>query len=241
MDVTLQLTFWELMINTWFVMAFLVGGAWFITRRMRQDPPLSPWQHALEVVVETIDAQIAEAAGEKEHPYTPFVGTLFLFIAGTVLLGLLPSFRWGPGGTVFYHPPTAQAETAVALALCVFFAVPYFAIRRRGVVHWLRTYVQPTPFMLPFNLVGDVSRSVALASRLFGNMMSGTVIAALLLAIAPFFVPVIMQLFGLLTGMIQAYIFAILAIVYIASAVQVERQRQGGRPAGARPSQLEGE
>src|SRR5690606_7798951 len=113
--------------------------------------------------------------------------------------------------------------------------------RRRGVLHWLRTYVQPTPFMLPFNLVGDVSRSVALASRLFGNMMSGTVIAALLLAIAPFFVPVIMQLFGLLTGMIQAYIFAVLAIVYIASAVQVERQRHGGRPAGTRPSQPEGE
>jgi len=183
-------------------------------------------------VVEVVDAQIAEAAEEERHPYLPFVGTLFLFIAGGVLLGLLPSISWGAQGFVFFYPPSAQLETAVALAICVFFAVPYYAIRRRGLRHWLVSYLQPSPLMLPFNLVGDVSRTIALAARLFGNMMSGTVIGALLLAIAPLFVPVIMQLFGLLTGMIQAYIFAILAVVYIASAVQVERRRNraGGEP-----------
>lgn len=237
MDIRLQLDFWELMINTWFVMLVLVGASVWITRRMRRDLPLSGWQHAVEMLVETLDAHLSQVAGEKRHPYTPFVGTLFLFIAATVMLGGLPSFRWGPDGRfAFYHSPTAQAETTVALALCVFFAVPYFAIRRRGVRHWLATYLQPTPFMLPFNILGDISRTVALAARLFGNMMSGTVIAALLLGIAPFFFPVIMQLFGLLTGLIQAYIFAILTIVYITSAVQIERQRQGVLPRGTRPT-----
>jgi len=238
MTVRLQLSFWELMVNTWFVMAVLVGASWLITRRLRAEPPVSPWQHALETVVEVIDNQIAEASGEEGHPYLPFVGTLFLFIAGGVVLGLLPSFSWGPQGFVFFYPPAAQPETAVALAVCVFFAVPFYAIRRRGLRHWLKTYVQPTPFMLPFNLVGDVSRTVALAARLFGNMMSGTVIGALLLAIAPLFFPVIMQLFGLLTGMIQAYIFAVLAVVYIASAVQVERRR-GRDGAAAAPGAKE--
>jgi len=213
------------MINTWFVMAVLVGASWLIARRLRLEPPVSKWQHALETVVEAIDAQIGEASGEEGHRYLAFVGALFLFIAGGVVLGLLPSLSWGPSGFVFFCPPAAQVETAVALALCVFFAVPYYAIRRRGVRHWLATYVQPSPLMLPFNLVGDVSRTVALAARLFGNMMSGTVIGALLLAIAPLFFPVIMQLFGLLTGIIQAYIFAILAVVYIASAVHIERRR----------------
>lgn len=240
MEVKLQLSFWELMINTWFVMAFLAGGALLITRRMRDDLPLSGWQHALELIVENLHAHVSEVAEEKRHPYTPFVGTLFLFVAGAVLLSPLPAFRWGSEGLfVFYHPPTAQLETTVALALCVFFAVPYFAIRRRGMRHWLVTYLQPTPFMLPFNILGDISRTIALAARLFGNMMSGTVIGALLLSIAPLFFPVIMQLFGLLTGMIQAYIFAILAIVYITSAVQVERHRQRTEPGETRISQSE--
>lgn len=225
MGIRMELTFWELMVNTWFVMAVLVTASWLITRRLRREPPLSSWQHALETVVEVIDAQIADAAGERRHPYLAFVGTLFLFIAGGVILGLLPSISWGREGFVFFYPPAAQPETAVALAICVFFAVPYYAIRRRGLRHWLSTYIQPSPLMLPFNLVGDVSRTISLAARLFGNMMSGAVIGALLLAIAPLFVPVIMQLFGLLTGVIQAYIFAILAVVYIASAVQIERER----------------
>lgn len=225
------------MFNTWFVMAVLAGGAWWITRRMRRDPLLSPWQHGLELVMETIEAQIVEVAEERHHPYTPFVGTLFLFVAAAALLGLLPTFSWGHAGFAFYHPPTAQLETTVALAVCVFFAVPYFAIRRRGIRHWLATYVQPTPFLLPFNIIGDVSRTVAMAARLFGNMMSGTVIGAILLSVAPLFFPVIMQLFGLLTGMIQAYIFAVLAMVYIASAVRIERRRQGQRPGGAGSSQ----
>ncbi|REJ32502.1 MAG: hypothetical protein DIU83_08480, partial [Bacillota bacterium] len=124
-----------------------------------------------------------------------------------------------------YTPPTGALETTVALALTVFFAVPFYSITTRGVVHWLKTYVQPSWFMLPFNILGDITRTLALAVRLFGNIMSGNVVVAILLSIAPFVFPVIMQLFGQVTGFIQAYIFAMLTMVYIASAVQVEEKR----------------
>jgi len=110
------------------------------------------------------------------------------------------------------------------LATCVFVAVPIFGISSRGVLGYLRQYVQPSVFMLPFNLVGELSRTLALAVRLYGNVMSGSVIAMILLAITPLFVPIVMQLFGLLTGLIQAYIFAILAMVYIASASRAQQE-----------------
>jgi F-type H+-transporting ATPase subunit a len=117
-----------------------------------------------------------------------------------------------------YEPPTSSLSTTAALALCVFFAVPLFGIGRRGWRGYLKSYVQPTVIMLPFNLISELSRTLALAVRLFGNMMSGTMIIAILLTITPFIFPVAMTLLGLLTGMVQAYIFAILATVYIAAA-----------------------
>jgi F-type H+-transporting ATPase subunit a len=120
-------------------------------------------------------------------------------------------------------PPTASLSTTTALALCVFLAVPVFGIARDGVVAYLKQYLRPTPLMLPFNLIGEISRTIALAVRLYGNIMSGTVIVGILLSLVPFFFPVLMQLLGLITGVIQAYIFAILAMVYIASASAAQR------------------
>ena len=116
-----------------------------------------------------------------------------------------------------YLPPTASLSTTAALALCVFIAVSVFGVNRLGIAEYLKRYVSPSIFMLPFNLIGELSRTLALAVRLFGNMMSGAKIAAILLAITPLFFPVIMNAFGLLTGPVQAYIFSILALVYIAS------------------------
>lgn len=224
--IRLQLEFWETMINTWFVMSLLVVGAWFITRRLRREPPFSRSQHLLEFLVDAIYTQIGEITRGNARPYVPFVGTLFLFILTANVLAVLPSAgAWFPGGLAVYHPPTASLDTTTALALCVLVAVPVFTVTRRGVRHWLKGYIEPTPFMLPFNVIGDVSRTLALAVRLFGNMMSGVVIGGILLSIAPLFFPTIMQLFGLLTGAIQAYIFAVLAMVYIASAVQVQDER----------------
>ncbi len=193
---------------TWGVMALMVIGASVITARLSEGETVSRWQVALEVIVSTIRDQIAEVGADEPGRYLPFIGTLFLFIATANLLSVVPG----------YQPPTGSLSTTVALALCVLIAVPLFSIGERGLVSYLRTYVQPTPLMLPFNLVAEVSRTIALAVRLYGNVMSGTVIVGILISVAPFFFPVVMQVLGLLTGLIQAYIFAILAMVYIGSA-----------------------
>jgi len=156
---------------------------------------------------------------QDPKPYLPFVGTLFLFIALSNILAVVPGFI----------APTSSLSTAMALALCVFVAVPIFGIRKVGVRAYLANYLQPTPWLLPFTLIGELSRTLALAVRLFGNAMSSSVIAAILLLIAPLLFPVVMQAFGLLIGVIQAYIFAILAIVYIASGSEVQAQRLAPR------------
>jgi F-type H+-transporting ATPase subunit a len=199
---------------TWAVMALLVIGSWAITARLSTEETVSRWQTALEVIVTTIRDQIAEVGADDPGRYLPFIGTLFLFIATANILTLVPG----------YQPPTGSLSTTAALAICVLIAVPLFSIGQRGIAAYLRTYIQPTPLMLPFNIVGEVSRTIALAVRLYGNVMSGTVIVGILISVAPFFFPVIMQVLGLLTGLIQAYIFAILAMVYIGSA---SRSRRG--------------
>ncbi len=229
--IQLQSGFWSTMLNTWFVMFILVAGSWWVTRGLRQEAPLSTLQHTLEILVEGITDQIKEIVQGDARPYIPFVGTVFLFIVVANILGIIPSVMLSADhGITFYHPPTAGLDTTVALALCVFVAVPFFAVRQGGIKAWLRGYIQPTPFMLPFNVIGDISRTIALAVRLFGNMMSGVVIVGILLSIAPLVFPTVMQLFGLLTGAIQAYIFAVLTMVYIASSVQVNEERLNRRP-----------
>ncbi|MEX2355990.1 MAG: F0F1 ATP synthase subunit A [Thermaerobacterales bacterium] len=193
---------------TWIVMFLLAFGSWLVTRKLSCEGTLSRWQNLLEVAVNGMKDQIREVSGQAPGPYLPFVGTLFVFIAMSNILAIVPGFV----------PPTGSLSTTAALATCVFIAVPVFGIAQRGVIDYMRQYLQPTFFMLPFNIIGELSRTMALAVRLYGNMMSGTVIVAILLTITPLLFPVIMQAFGLLTGLIQAYIFAILAMVYIASA-----------------------
>ncbi len=158
---------------------------------------------------------------QKPERYLPFIGTLFLFIVTSNLLAVVPGF----------YAPTASLSTTAALAICVLVAVPVYGIAQQGFLGYLKLYVQPTPLMLPFNLIGELSRTLALAVRLFGNMMSGAKIGAILLAIAPLFFPILMHALGLLTGLIQAYIFAILALVYIASATQAHDGRAREQPA----------
>jgi F-type H+-transporting ATPase subunit a len=154
--------------------------------------------------------QIGEVSRQDPEPFLPFVGSLFLFVAVCNLLGIMPG----------YESPTGSLSTTAALAGCVFVAVPLYGISRRGLTYF-SDYIKPSVFMLPFNIMGELSRTLALAVRLFGNVMSGSMIAAILLAIAPLVFPIIMQVLGLLTGLIQAYIFAILAMVYIAAAARV--------------------
>ncbi|MGD1854348.1 MAG: F0F1 ATP synthase subunit A [Leptolyngbyaceae cyanobacterium] len=199
------------LVFTWFVMSLLVLGSWWITRKLSASTQISPGQNLLEVLVLGLNNQIRDVSDQSPQAYLPFVGTLFIFIAASNLLSILPG----------YQPPTGSLSTTAALAICVFVAIPLFGIRQRGWRAYLKQYLEPTPMMLPFNLIGDVSRIISLAVRLFGNVMSGTMIVAILLSVAPLFFPVIMQMFGLLTGLIQAYIFAVLAMVFIAAATEV--------------------
>ena len=214
---------------TWVVMALLVLGSWAVTSRLSEGETVSRWQALLDVIVSTIRDQINEVGTDDPDRYLPFIGTLFLFIATANALALVPG----------YQPPTGSLSTTTALAICVLIAVPLFSIGKRGLGNYLRTYLQPTPLMLPFNLVSEVSRTIALAVRLYGNVMSGTVIVGILISVAPFFFPVVMQLLGLLTGLIQAYIFAILAMVYIGSASRSHREPD--RPAATQETEGRGD
>lgn len=201
---------------TWLVMASLVLIAWLITRNLSPSPKISVWQSLLEIITTGIANQIREVSQQDPQEYIGFVGTLFVFIAVSNTLAIIPG----------YQPPTGSLSTTTALALCVFMAVPLFGIKKRGIVGYLRNYIQPTALMLPFNIIGEFSRTLALAVRLFGNIMSGTMLVAILLSIVPLFFPIVMQLLGLVFGLIQAYVFAILAMVYIASATSIQRQHQ---------------
>lgn len=203
--VTINLT----LVTTWGIMLLLVGGSALVTRRLKTGLHPSRWQSALEIVVTGINAQIEDVGLRQPEKYIGFIGTLFLFVAVANAGSILP----------WYQPPTGSLSTTTALALAVFLAVPFFGVAKGGVLAYLKTYLQPTFIMLPFNLISDITRTLALAVRLFGNIMSGGMIVGILLSIAPFIFPVIMNVLGLLTGLVQAYIFSILATVYIAAVV----------------------
>jgi F-type H+-transporting ATPase subunit a len=208
---------------TWGLMLVLVIGSKLITRKLSKELKRSRWQNLLEMVVTAIEKQIEEVGLPHPEKYLGFLGTLFLFIALAALCTVIPG----------YEPPTGSLSTTAALALCVFVAVPLFGIEEVGLGGYLKSYVQPTVIMLPFNIISELSRTLALAIRLFGNMMSGAMIIAILLTITPYFFPLVMTLLGLLTGMVQAYIFAILAAVYIAAATRVRKARPKPSPAPA--------
>lgn len=210
-----NIIFWEwhfirinaTLVYSWGVMMIMVIGSWLISRKLRSDIHMSRWQNLLEVVVSMIQQQIREASRQEPRHYLPFIGTLFLFILFLNLIEIIPKIS----------APTSSLSTTTALAFCVFVAVPIFGIARQGVKGYFSHYTRPTPLMLPFNIIGELSRTIALAIRLFGNMMSGSLIVGILLSLAPLFFPVVVQAFGLLIGVIQAYVFSILALVYIAS------------------------
>ena len=200
-------------VTTWALMLVMTVGAKLITRKLATEGPISRWQGALEIVVTTIQEQIKEVGLDHPAKYLGFIGTLFLFIAFSNLCTILP----------WYESPTGSLSTTAALAMCVFVAVPVYGIEEQGFGGYLSSYLKPTVIMLPFNIISELSRTLALAVRLFGNMMSGTMIIAILLTITPLIFPIIMNLIGLLTGMVQAYIFSILATVYIAAATRTRK------------------
>jgi len=193
---------------TWALMLVLSVGSKLITGTLSSGPQRGRWQNLLEIIVTGIEQQIEAVGLSRPRKYLPFLGTLFLFLAAAALCTIIPG----------YEPPTASLSTTAALALCVLVAVPLFGIIEQGIGSYLASYLKPTFIMLPFNIIGELSRTLALAVRLFGNMMSGSMIVAILLTITPFIFPIVMTLLGLLTGIVQAYIFSILAAVYITAA-----------------------
>jgi F-type H+-transporting ATPase subunit a len=205
---------------TWGLMFVLAVGSKLITRKLSTDLKRSRWQNFLEIIVTAIEKQIEEVGLPHPEKYLGFLGTLFLFVAMANLFTVIPG----------YQPPTGSLSTTVALALCVFVAVPLFGIKNQGMGGYLKSYVEPTVIMLPFNIISELSRTLALAVRLFGNMMSGAMIIAILLTITPFVFPIVMTALGLLTGMVQAYIFSILAAVYIAAATRARKAKPAPAP-----------
>ncbi len=207
-------------VTTWAMMIAMGLGSKLVTRKLKTEGAISRWQGLLEIVVTGIEKQIQDVGLNQPKKYLSFLGTLFLFVALCSLCIVIPGFR----------PPTGSLSTTAALALCVFVAVPLFGVRGQGLTGYLRTYTEPTVIMLPFNIISELSRTLALAVRLFGNMMSGVMIVGILLTITPFLFPIVMTALGLLTGMVQAYIFSILAAVYIAAATQVHKQAVSKAP-----------
>ncbi len=213
-----ELIFWQYgwiklngtILMTWVVILALVIGSAVITRGLRSGIQISRGQCFLEIIVTGIVKQIGEVGLRQPANYVGFVGTLFLFIAAANLGTIIP----------WFEPPTGSLSTTAALAICVFCAVPWYGIAGDGLGNYLKTYTEPTFIMLPFNIIGEVSRTLALAIRLFGNMMSGAMIVGILITITPLIFPMLMTALGLLTGMVQAYIFSILATVYIAAATR---------------------
>lgn len=222
-----QTIFWEYgfitinltLVTTWGVMMVLILSSWLVTRKLKSDIKISRWQCFLEIIVTGINTQIEEVGLKNPARYIGFIGTLFLFIFVSNIGIILPG----------YSPPTGSLSTTAALALAVFLAVPFFGISERGFRGYLKSYLQPTWIMLPFNMIGEISRTLALAVRLFGNIMSGVMIVAILLSISPFIFPVVMNVLGLLTGTVQAYIFSILAAVYIAAAVSNYKEKTNSK------------
>ena len=203
-------------VYTWVVMAILVIGSLLVTRKLRTGTKIPRWQNLLETIVSYMRGQVREMTKQSPEIYLPYVGTLFLFISISNLLSVVP----------LYHSPAGSLSTAAALAVSVFIMVPVYGIYRRGILGYLKLYIKPSILMMPFNILGELSRTLALAVRLFGNVMSGTMIIGVLLSIAPLFLPVIMQALELIIGQIQAYIFAALATIYIASATRIQEDTE---------------
>ena len=205
---------------TWGLMLLLALGSKLITRKLSTDLKRSRWQNLLEIVVTGIEKQLGDVGLHHPRKYMGFLGTLFLFVALASIGTIIPG----------YEPPTGSLSTTAALALCVFVAVPLYGIEDQGLGGYLKSYLEPTVIMLPFNVISELSRTLALAVRLFGNMMSGVMIIGILLTITPFIFPIVMTVLGLLTGMVQAYIFSILAAVYIAAATRTRRSKPSLAP-----------
>lgn len=211
----------DTVVVTWILMAVLAGVSWVATRRLSDRP--RPLQNAMEATIEAVESMISEATSYDPRHFLPLICTLAVYLVAADVIALVP----GIGA------PTRDLNTPLSLAGIVFLSVHVYGWRLAGPARYLRTYVQPSWVLLPFNIISEITRTMALALRLFGNMLSGELVVAVLVLLSGLLVPVPMQLFGLLIGFIQAYVFTLLAMVYIASALgtpQVDPQPTRTQP-----------
>jgi len=194
-------------VTTWALIAGLTIASWIGTRSFRIDP--GGWQAIVETVVLGIEEQIAALLNRDAAPFLPLLGTLFIFLVAANLCGIVPGVQ----------APTASIETPAALAAIAFLSVHFYGVRIQGFAPYLKGYLKPNPVMLPFNILSELTRSFSLAMRLFGNIMSEELVVAIVLALAGLLVPIPFMAFGILIGLVQAYIFSVLATVYIGGGI----------------------
>lgn len=204
-------------VTTWGIMVVLVALSWLGTRHLQQEP--GPVQVVLEGLIGAMDHAVREVLPNAATQVLPFIGTLWVFVVVANLVGIIPGL----------HSPTGSLSTTAALAVLVFVSVHWFGIRSEGLTAYLKHYLAPNPIMLPFHLMSEVTRTVALAIRLFGNIMSLEMAVVLVLLVAGFLVPVPLLVLHIIEALIQAYIFGMLALMYIAGAIQSQQLRQSDK------------
>jgi F-type H+-transporting ATPase subunit a len=204
-------------VTTWVITGVIWLFAWLVSRRLRIEP--GPVQAAVEGIVSTIENAVAEVAPQHSQHIMPFIGSLWIFLVVANLSGLIPAV----------HAPTRDLSTTAALAILVFLSTHWFGIRIQGPKAYLHHFLSPSPILLPFNLISEITRTVALAVRLFGNMMSLEMAALLILLVAGFLAPVPIMMLHIIEALVQAYIFGMLALIYIAGSLQAQQIRQQKR------------
>jgi F-type H+-transporting ATPase subunit a len=207
----LQLT--STVITTWVVMAAIGLLAWLTTRRLQTIPDRP--QAMVEAIVLIIEESIRDIAPQHVDEILPFIGSLWIFLILANLVGLIPGM----------HSPTRDLSATAAIAFLVFLSVHWYGIRIQGLKNYLLHYLKPSPILLPFNLISEVTRTIALAVRLFGNIMSLEMIALLVLLVAGFLVPVPILMLHIVEALVQAYIFGMLALIYVAGGLQSQQRR----------------
>lgn len=201
-------------LTTWIIMLILMMVSWLVTRRLRMQPDAV--QTTIEGIISTMETAIAAVEPKQAQQLLPFIGSLWIFLVIANLSGLIPGV----------HSPTGDLSTTAALAFLVFLAAHWFGIRTQGLKNYLRHYLTPSPILLPFHIISEITRTVALAVRLFGNIMSLEMAALLILFVAGVLVPVPILMLHVIEALVQAYIFGILALIYIAGGLQSQQLRQ---------------